>query len=83
MTIVVAMVSPKARPRARIQAPKIPDRANGRTTILKDSQRVAPKASIDSRSSEGTAWSRSRDRAVTVGTIMMVSIKAAVRSPTP
>ena len=49
MTIVTAIVSPSARPRPRMTAPTIPERAYGRTAFVTVSQRVAPRASIASR----------------------------------
>src|SRR5690625_1446939 len=42
-TMVTAMVSPSARPRANMIEEMIPARANGKTVILIISQRVAPK----------------------------------------
>ena len=43
MTMVTAMVSPRARAKARNMEPMIPVRAQGTTTCHVASQRVAPK----------------------------------------
>ncbi len=61
MTMVTAMVSPRARARARKIEPKIPVRAKGTTTFQVDSQRVEPRERAASRWSRGTERSTSRD----------------------
>ena len=53
--IVTAIVSPRARPRARKQAARIPGRAYGSTAVRIICQRVAPSASAPSRCKRGTA----------------------------
>ena len=60
MTIVTAIVSPSARPRPRMIAPKMPERARGKNDVRIVSQAVAPRASAPSRSALGTARSTSR-----------------------
>ena len=59
-TIVTAIVSPNARPAARIPAPTMPARAAGRTTRAVACQRVAPIARAPSTCSPGTATITSR-----------------------
>ena len=61
MTIVTAIVSPSARPRPRMIAPKMPARGGleHRERII--SQRVAPSASAASRWARGTALKTSRE----------------------
>ena len=61
ITIVTAMVSPKARARPRKIDPKMPSLAYGTTTCHVDSHWVAPSASAASRCSRGTASSDSRE----------------------
>src|SRR6266540_1176088 len=53
MTIVTAIVSPKARPSPMKLAPTMPERDRGSTAILSISQRVAPSASAASLSAFG------------------------------
>ena len=63
ITIVTAIVSPSARPRPRIAAPRMPGPAYGSTAMRIASQRVAPSASAPSRSAAGMVRSTSmRDR---------------------
>src|SRR5260370_6043256 len=57
ITMVTAMVSPRARARARKMEPNIPERAYGTTTCQVDSHFVAPTANAASRRSLGTARS--------------------------
>src|SRR5713226_2352305 len=83
MTIVTAIVSPRARARARNIDPIMPVRANGTTTFHVDSQRVAPKLSAASRWSRGTDINISRDTEIMYGITMMASTMPAVRNPTP
>ena len=83
MTMVTAMVSPSARPRPRMTAPMMPDRANGRTARQMTSQRVAPSANIASRWLPGTAWMTSREMVTIVGRIMIVRMTPAEKRPTP
>src|SRR3954464_13300896 len=79
MTIVTAMVSPRARPRARMGAPKRPDRAVGRTTCQVISHHVAPRATAFSRRPRGTARMTSRATAVRVGRVTTARINGAVK----
>src|SRR6202521_431813 len=79
MTMVTAMVSPSARPRASTVAPKIPARAAGSNTRHVVSHQVAPRATDDSRSPRGTARITSRETAESVGRIMMASTREAVK----
>src|SRR5258708_2378822 len=78
MTIVTASVAPSARPRARIVAPKIPARADGRITRHVVSHHVAPSATAFSFRPRGTARMTSRETAVSVGRIITARISAAV-----
>src|SRR5439155_1045544 len=55
IVIVTAIVSPTARPRPRMTAPKIPARAYLRTARRVVSQRVAPRLNAASRWLSGTA----------------------------
>jgi hypothetical protein len=82
MTIVTAIVSPSARPSARITAPRIPGLAASRATAI-DSAWVAPSASDASRSVFGVARSTSREMETTVGTTMMPRMIPAFRMPIP
>src|SRR2546427_3061286 len=61
MTMVTAIVSPRARARARKTEPKMPAQAKGTTTFHVDSQRVAPRERAASRWSRGTERSTSRE----------------------
>src|SRR5713226_419784 len=78
MTIATATVSARARPSARIVAPKMPARAAGRTTCQIVSHQVAPSATVDSRSPRGTARMTSLDTAASVGRIITASTSDAV-----
>src|SRR5256885_4966256 len=79
MTIVTAIVSPSARPRASTAAPKIPALAAGRITLALVSHHVAPSATDDSRSPCGTARSTSREMAESVGRIITASTRDALK----
>jgi hypothetical protein len=59
MSMVTAIVSPRARPSAKKQPPMMPGRAYGSTTFQMVCQRVAPRASEPSRWARGTAWQTS------------------------
>ena len=74
MTMVTAIVSPSARPRARITAPEMPARPYGKTTCQIVSHFVAPRASEPSRCICGTADSTSRETAAMKGSTMMARI---------
>src|SRR6266851_3116539 len=78
MTIVTAMVSPSARPSARITAPKMPARADGSTTRHVVSHHVAPSATAFSFRPRGTARMTSRETALSVGRIITASTSEAV-----
>ena len=77
MTMVTAMVSPKARANARKMDPMIPSRAWGTTTCQVDSHLVAPSARAASRCSRGTASSDSREMEMINGKVMIARIKLA------
>ena len=62
-----AIVSPSARPKPRITAPKIPVEAVGTITARIASQRVAPSPNAASRIFGGTSISASREIAEIVG----------------
>ena len=79
ITIVTAMVSPRARANARNIDPIIPVRAHGTTTCQVDSQRVAPKPKAASRCSRGTVNSTSRETEMMYGNVMIARITPAVR----
>ena len=81
--MVTAIVSPTALPRPRISAPKMPERAYGRTARHIVSQRVAPRPSIASRWLSGTAWSTSRLTAVTIGNTISARMSEAVSNEGP
>ena len=83
MTMVTAMVSPRARASARKIEPMMPVLAKGTTTFQVDSQRVEPSASAASRWSRGTDSSTSRDTEMMYGMTMMARTIPAVRNPTP
>jgi len=61
MTMVTAMVSPRARARARKMEPMIAARAKGTTTFQVDSQCVEPRERAASRWSRGTESNTSRE----------------------
>ena len=77
ITIVTAIVSPKARPNAKITAPNIPEIPAGSNTLKIVSQRVAPKDIEPLRNSLGSAINTSRLIAAIVGKIMIVRIVPA------
>src|SRR3981081_2239659 len=79
MTIVTAMVSPSARPRARIVAPKMPGRADGRITRQVVSQHVGPRGTAFSFMPRGTARITSRETAVSVGRIITANTREAMK----
>src|SRR6202043_3127886 len=83
MTMVTAMVSPRARASAKKIEPMMPVRANGTTTFQVDSQRVEPRARAASRWSRGTESRTSRETEMMYGMIMMARTTPAVRNPTP
>ena len=76
ITMVTAMVSPRARARARKIDPIMPSRAKGTTTCQVDSHLVAPSASAASRWSRGTASNASREMEMMNGKVMMARIEA-------
>ena len=83
MSMVTAIVSPSARPKPRITAPKIPVRALRKTAIRNISQRVAPSAKTASFWFCGTAAITSRVMEVTMGITMMARINPAASMPIP
>lgn len=66
MIMVTAMVSPKARPRASMIPPTMPENAAGIRTRNSVPQRVAPKPKAPYRRSSGSEARASREIAVTV-----------------
>src|SRR5256712_1481967 len=83
IVMVTAIVSPTARPRPRMIAPKIPARAYRRTAIRVVSHRVAPRLKAASRWLSGTARRASRDTAEMVGMIMTARSTPAVNLSVP
>ena len=83
ITIVTAIVSPSARPKPRITAPKIPARELLRTAIFIISHWVQPRPSAASRCEWGMARKTSREIEEIVGMIMIARITPAVSIPTP
>ena len=83
ISIVTVIVSPNARPMARMYAEKIPEPAIGNITRRITSARVAPIAYAPSFKSDGTILMNSALSDAAYGTIMMASTKAAVRIPEP
>src|SRR5205085_3353806 len=73
------MVSPSARPRARMVAPKMPARAEGRITRQVVSHQVEPSAIAFSFNPLGTARMTSRETAVRVGRIITASTSEAAK----
>ncbi len=83
MTMVTAMVSPRARPRPRMMEPTMPMRALRRTPMRIISQRVAPRARTASRCEWGTAVMTSRVSDEMIGRIMMDRMTPAASMPRP
>ena len=83
ITCVTAIASPSARPRPRIIAAAIPDRADGRITPRTISHLVAPSANAPSSNSVGTCRKSSRLMLEMIGTIMIVRITIAVSKLSP
>ena len=81
--IVTAMVSPKARPKANIIPPTIPEKAAGINTRKIVSQRVAPKPREACRKSGGKAAKESREIAIIIGRIIIAKITPAGNIPGP
>ena len=80
MTIVTAIVSPRARPRPRIIAPKMPFARVGQSTAMRvTSQRVAPRPYAASRWRSGTLRKISRETLVMMGRIITAMISDAAR----
>lgn len=77
------MVSPMARDMPSITAVPMPDSAEGITTRISVSHRVAPRASDASRSVRGTANSASSATEQMVGTLMNASMSAAFSRLSP
>ena len=82
-TISTTMVSPMARDMPSMTAVPMPDSAEGMTTRISVSQRVAPRASDASRSVRGTANSASSATEQMVGTLMNASMSAAFNRLSP
>ena len=83
MTMATAMLSPMARPTARVTAAWMPDRAAGMTALRTACQRVAPSARAASRSATGTAARAVRLRATMVGRVITASTTDASRTLGP
>src|SRR5437870_2073421 len=83
IVMVTAIVSPTARPRPRMMAPKIPARAYRRTPTRVVSQRVAPRPQAASRWLAGTARRASRDTAAMRGLNMIARMTPAVNLSVP
>ncbi len=81
ITIVTAMVSPRARAKARKIEPMMPSRAYGTTTCQVDSHFVAPSARAASRCSRGTSSRASREIEMMNGKVMIARIRPAARNP--
>ncbi len=79
MTMATAMLSPRARPTAKVRAAAIPERAPGKTTSRTICQRVAPSAMAASRSAMATPERAVRLKATTVGRVMTASTTEASR----
>ena len=77
ITMVTAMVSPRARPNPKIIAPTMPELAAGNNTRVMVSQRVAPKPMEAVRNWGGRANNTSRLMAAIVGKIIIAKIKPA------
>jgi len=77
IVMVTAIVSPSARPSARIVAPKMPARAAGSTTFHIVSHQVAPRATLASRMPTGTARITSRAIELSVGSTITDSTSEA------
>src|SRR5947208_2677236 len=77
ITIVTAIVSPSARPRARMHAPMNPDFAAGQTAMRIISQRVAPSPSAASRYVAGTERTASSETDTIIGSTMIARINTA------
>ena len=83
MTIVTAIVSPKARPNAKMVAPIIPELAAGNSSLNIVSQRVAPRDMEALRKSTGTDINTSRLMEATVGKIIIDKSIPAGNIPGP
>ena len=83
ITMISAIVSPRARPIPRITAATMPERAAGNITWRMVCQCVAPRASEPSLYALGTAWMASRAMLVTVGRIMIARMIEAFSRPKP
>ena len=82
MTIVTAIVSPRARPRPSMIAPMMPVLPKPIATLIA-SQRVAPSAYAASRWALGTFFKISRATDDVNGTTMIERMIAAAPMPTP
>ncbi len=83
MTMIIAIVSPRARPTPRMMAATMPDRAAGTVTPTIVCHRVAPSASDPSRYSLGTARMASSAMFVMVGSTITARTTDAEASPKP
>jgi hypothetical protein len=79
ITSATAMLSPRARPTARVRAAAMPVRAPGRTAVRMTYQRVAPIARAASRSATGTPAMAVRLRVTTEGRAMTARTTEASR----
>jgi hypothetical protein len=77
MTMATAMLSPSARPTAKVRAAAIPERAPGKTTSRTTCQCVAPSAMAASRSAKATPDNAVRLSATTVGSVITASTTEA------
>src|SRR5207244_1843101 len=83
IVMVTAIVSPTARPKPRMMAPKSPARAYRSTASRVVSHRVAPRLSAASRWLSGTARKASRDTDEMVGMIMIARMTPALSLSSP
>ena len=83
ISIVTVIVSPKARPIARIYDENIPDPATGNTILRMTSARVAPRLYAPSLRSLGTILMNSALSDAAYGTIIIAKTNDAVSMPDP
>ena len=83
ISMVTVIVSPSARPIARIYEEKMPEPATGNITLLITSARVAPRLYALSFKSLGTIFINSALRDAAYGIIIIANTNEAVRMPEP
>ena len=83
ISIVTVIVSPKARPIARIYDEKIPEPATGNITLRITSARVAPRLYAPSFRSFGTILINSALSEAAYGIIIIAKTSDAVNTPEP